>query len=31
MPLGTDVNFGVITRQLTAGLQRSELQPAPEP
>ncbi|MGE6333112.1 malate dehydrogenase (quinone) [Stenotrophomonas sp. NPDC077659] len=23
MPLGTDVNFGVITRQLTAGLQRS--------
>ncbi len=23
MPLGTDVNFGVITRQLTTGLQRS--------
>ncbi|MET0327748.1 MAG: malate dehydrogenase (quinone) [Luteimonas sp.] len=23
MPLGTDVNFGVITRQLTQGLQRS--------
>ncbi|MBC9078620.1 malate dehydrogenase (quinone) [Stenotrophomonas maltophilia] len=23
MPLGTDVNFGVITRQLTSGLQRS--------
>ncbi|MEG2981369.1 MAG: malate:quinone oxidoreductase, partial [Stenotrophomonas sp.] len=23
MPLGTDVNFGVITRQLTAGLQHS--------
>ena len=23
MPLGTDVNFGVITRQLSAGLQRS--------
>lgn len=23
MPLGTDVNFGVITRQLTAGLQRN--------
>ncbi|MEH6417099.1 malate dehydrogenase (quinone) [Pseudomonas sp. CGJS7] len=23
MPLGTDVNFGVITRQLTAGLQRA--------
>ncbi|WP_058833896.1 malate dehydrogenase (quinone) [Luteimonas abyssi] len=23
MPLGTDVNFGVITRQLTEGLQRS--------
>ncbi|MGE8261685.1 MAG: malate dehydrogenase (quinone), partial [Stenotrophomonas sp.] len=23
MPLGTDVNFGVITRQLTAGLERS--------